>query len=184
MYHSVLKDARGFELLWRLDGETAAAARARGCFCGGRLHAAPYQRKPRGGPDLPKAMEKRFSFSCDREGCRRRVTPPSLRFLDRKVYFAAVILLVPVLTRDVRGERLRKLLEVLKIQRQTLERWVRWWRESFPVSCRWQSVRGLFASPPASAAFPQSLLDAFPPADDVIETILPILRIVTGVPLR
>ena len=43
-----------------------------------RRHAAPgyYDRKPRGGSQ----WTLRFSFCCDQEGCRRRHTPPSVRF--------------------------------------------------------------------------------------------------------
>ena len=67
-------------------------------FCGSPLHDAHYQRKPRGGPhDLQEAFEVRFSLCCGRPGCRRRVLPPSVRFWDRRVYWAPVLLLVSAL---------------------------------------------------------------------------------------
>ena len=48
-------------------------AHQQGClFCGGKLHRADYERKPRGGPE----WDYRYSFCCAREGCRRRQTPP------------------------------------------------------------------------------------------------------------
>lgn len=185
MYQAFLTDARGYELLLKLDAETAAEARAQGCRCGGRLHAAPYQRKPRGGPDsLPAEMDRRFSFTCDRQGCRRRVTPPSLRFLDRKVFFSVAVLLLPLLTRGLSPQRLDKLLETFKVTRRTVERWARFWRETFPASRRWQSVRGLFASPPAREAMPQSLVESFPLMVDLQDRIVSALRIVTGVGLK
>lgn len=182
MYQAFLTDARGYELLLKLDMETAAEARAKGCHhCGGRLHAAPYLRKPRGGPEsLPAEMDRRFSFTCDREGCRRRVTPPSLRFLDRKVFFSVAVLLLPLLTRGRSPQRLEKLLEAFKVTRRTVERWARFWRETFPASRRWQSVRGLFAPPPAGEAMPQSLVESFPLIVDLQDRIVSALRIVTG----
>jgi len=37
-----------------------------------------------------RAVRTPLSFCCDRDGCRKRVTPPSVRFLGRKVYLGAV----------------------------------------------------------------------------------------------
>ena len=82
-----------FELLFAIDQDLAANARAAGCpACGGRLHSVRYPRKPRGGPaDLGPEYDWRFSFCCAGEGCRRRATPPSVRFLGRRVYLGAVV---------------------------------------------------------------------------------------------
>ena len=44
--------------------------------------------------DLPDEYRYRFSFCCDRDGCRKRVTPPSVRFLGRRVYLGAVVILI------------------------------------------------------------------------------------------
>ena len=46
------------------------------------------------GPIAPAGEEfvRRFSLCCGREGCRKRATPPSLRFLGRRVYLCAVVL--------------------------------------------------------------------------------------------
>jgi len=35
-------------------------------------------------------------FCCAVDGCRSRATPPSLRFLGRKVYLAAIVVLVAI----------------------------------------------------------------------------------------
>jgi hypothetical protein len=40
---------------------------------------------------LGREYTQRFSFCCAIDGCRSRATPPSLRFLGRKVYCAAII---------------------------------------------------------------------------------------------
>src|SRR5512137_137825 len=95
MDHRLLQQASFWTVLFSIDQELAATACQAGCSCGGRLHRADFPRKPRGGPaDLPPEYGYRLSFCCNREGCRKRVTPPSVRFLGRKVYFAAVIILV------------------------------------------------------------------------------------------
>ena len=77
------------------DGDLAVMARAGRCgLCGGTLHSACYPRKPRGRPcRLGPEHDRRFSFCCAIDGCRSRATPPSLRFLGRKVYLAAIVVL-------------------------------------------------------------------------------------------
>jgi hypothetical protein len=78
--------ARLYALQTKYDEDLAEQARAGGCTtCGGRLDSARYARKPRGGTsELPDDYQWRFSFCCAVEGCRRRRTPPSIRFLGRQ----------------------------------------------------------------------------------------------------
>ena len=50
MYQAVLADAKFHEQLLAFDRDLAVTARAARCWrCGGVLHAASYDRKPRGG---------------------------------------------------------------------------------------------------------------------------------------
>ena len=64
-------------------------------MCGGVLHSVGIRRKPRGRPaGLGEEHDQRFSFCCAADGCRTRKTPPSFRFLGRKVYLGAVVVLV------------------------------------------------------------------------------------------
>ena len=84
-----------WSLLLSIDRDPAECARRQGCRCGGRLHCANYPRAPLGGPEqLPDEYRQRFSFCCERDGCRKRLTPPSVRFLVRKVYLGAVVVLI------------------------------------------------------------------------------------------
>jgi hypothetical protein len=85
---TVLQDVRFHELLLRFDQDLAAAVRAGGCAsCQAVLHSARYARKPRGVPEgLGPQYCQCLSLCCARDGCRQRATPPSLRFLGRKVY--------------------------------------------------------------------------------------------------
>jgi hypothetical protein len=43
-----------------------------------------------------EAFTRRFSLCCGREGCRRRATPPSIRFLGRRVYVGAAVIIASV----------------------------------------------------------------------------------------
>ena len=169
--------------LWKCDAELAAEARARGCECGGVLHTADYPRKPRGGPDgLDSEVNVRFSFCCAREGCRRRVTPPSLRFLDRKVFFSVIVLLVPVLRDGPTPVRMRRLCERFQVSERTVRRWIRFWRETFATSRTWQAARRLFATPVRTEAMPGSLVAAFSHISDLHERIAAVLKVVTMLP--
>ncbi len=92
MYHDLPRSASFWSFLLTVDEDLAEETRKQGCPCGGRLHSANYQRKPRGTPSqLPEPQRLRLSFCCDRDGCRKRATPHSVRFLGRKVYLAAIV---------------------------------------------------------------------------------------------
>ena len=111
------------QLLEEVDRDLAAAIRVQGCVhCGGKLHSAAIRRKPRGLPE-GASWDTRFSFCCDQEGCRRRATPPSVRFLGRKVYAGFVIVLLAAMRHGLSAARVRTLREVTGASRRTLERW-------------------------------------------------------------
>ena len=115
MYQALLRDSSLFDLLLEFDRDLATEARRAGCGCGGVLHSAAYPRKPRGGPPgLGPEHAVRFSFCCGVEGCRRRVSPPSLRFLGRKVFWGVVVLLVPVLRQGPTPKRVERLWDQLE----------------------------------------------------------------------
>jgi len=181
LYESLMEDARFFDLLLKLDEDVAAEARDRGCECGGALHSARYVRKPRGGPDtLNPETNIRFSFCCAKEGCRRRVTPPSLRFLDRKVFFGVIVLLLPILRDGLTPARLRRLVERFQVRERTVRRWIRFWRETFATSRTWQATRRGFATPVNKEAMPTSLVDAFSLMKDPHGRVAAVLRMVSA----
>jgi len=167
VWHGLLRDSRFFETLCRFDEDLAEQARAAGCRrCGGRLHRAHYPRKPRGGPaELEPGQERRLSFCCAREGCRRRTTPPSLRFLGRRVYFGPVFVLVTTLCQGISPRRVARLREQVGLDRRTLARWRRWWQQAFARSPFWKAARGRFVPPVELPALPASLLERFVGAD-------------------
>lgn len=180
MYQSLLQDSRFFDLLLTLDEDLAAEARRIGCGCGGALHSARYERKPRGGPaGLGPAAAVRFSFCCATEGCRRRVTPPSLRFLGRKVFFGVLVVLLPVMRDGPTRERLDRLCATFAVSVRTLRRWCRFWREAFVTSRVWHALRSRFAVPVGAESLPRSLLAAFSEIGDTQERVVAVLRLVS-----
>ena len=124
MYHVLLRDASFWTFLFEADKKLAHEACQQGCPCGGRLHSANYPRKPRGGGEnLPESYTCRLSFCCDRDGCRKRTTPPSVRFLGRKVYLAAVVVLVAAMRHGPSPRRVRELTEMFGADRCTIAGW-------------------------------------------------------------
>ena len=109
-------------------------------LCGSALHSARYRaqasRPPAGlGPE----HDWRFSFCCARDGCRTRETPPSLRFLGRKVYLAAMVVLIatPAGGRDGSADA----TAVRSLSASTAARSSaggEWWRDTFTASPFWQ----------------------------------------------
>lgn len=159
---NVLGDARLYALLLKCDQDLAAIARDSGCPCGGVLHSASYERKPRGWVgEQPEGYERRHSFCCAEDGCRKRTTPPSLRFLGRKVYLAAVVVLVTALRHGVSDRRAAELRRLVGASRRTLARWRMWWREVFTATAFWRAERARWMPQVSVAELPASLLERF-----------------------
>ena len=163
MYQSVLGDERLFELLGWIDQDLAQGGQGKGCGrCGGRLDRADYARKPRGMPvELGTEHTVRRSFCCAAEGCRRRNTPPSARFLGRRVYVGAAIVGITALRAGARRGEARALRVWLGVSGRTLARWRRWWREVFAASAFWRNARGQLRTPVPARALPGGLLRRF-----------------------
>lgn len=183
MLHKLLEDPRFWSLLSRLDDDLGDEARRGGCiFCHAKLHSADYPRKPRGGPaDLSDAeYGKRCSFCCAR--CRRRVTPPSVRFLGRKVYLGAVVVLATTLRYGPTPHRGERLHELFGVSGRTLARWREWWRESVGRSSFWRAAAGAFSSPVPTEQLPWSLLERF--GGEAGDRLVELLRFVSPITTR
>jgi hypothetical protein len=163
LYAEIFSNASLPDSLLALDRELAEEAKARGCpRCGGVLDVADYPRKPRGGPfALDEVHSRRLSLCCRRDGCRLRVTPPSVRFLGRRVYLSVVVLLCGVLQQGPASWRVDALRRKVGADRRTLERWRRWWVERIGLSRVFEVGRADFMPPPDAAKLPRSLLDSF-----------------------
>ena len=184
MYHEWPRGASFWSLLFSIDQDLAQSARERGCPCGGRLHAAHYPRKPRGADDLPDGRHFRFSFCCDQDGCRRRVTPPSVRFLGRSVYLAAVVVLVSALRQGPTPRRVRELSRLFGADRRTIARWQEFWRVYFPQTPFWKTAAGLLPPSDEAVLWPLSLLKAFLHGEDPGQEWGRLLRFLSPITIR
>ena len=162
MYLGCARSPSLFEGLQKIDEDLAARAKARGCpDCGGPLDYGRWTRKPRG-YDLPEAACRRHGLCCRREGCRRRVLPPSTLFMGRRVYLAAVVLvLVVVRQRRLEGSSARRLREMFGVSHRTLRRWVTFFETVFPRSRYWKLLRGRVPATVHDSRLPEALLASF-----------------------
>jgi hypothetical protein len=117
---------------------------------------------------------RRFSFCCAADGCRKRTTPPSLRFLGRRVYLATVVTLISAMLHGTTAARLARLSVVPGLIRRTLARWRAWWRSAFTDSPFAPVAMAAVVPPIDITALPASLLNRF--AGDVREQLIALLR--------
>lgn len=154
MSHAWAPDGKLWSRLSKLDEELAAEVSRGGCRrCGGRLDRADYPRKPRG--PLGESEERycrRISFCC--AACRRRTTPPSVRFLGRKVYVGAVV--VASCVRLLLGAG-----DLLGVAARTVGRWLSFWRDELVAAPFWRAARGRLMPPVDDERLPLSLLERF-----------------------
>lgn len=161
--HRFLVSASFYSFLLRIDEERSEEVREAGCCCGGRLHKSNYPRKPRGGPDdLGKEHNERLSFCCDQDGCRRRATPPSVRFFGRRVYLSAVVTLVAAILQGATAARMRKVAALVgDVSDRTLKRWRSWWQETFTTTEFWREHGARLSPALAADRLPASLIERF-----------------------
>lgn len=175
MFHSPDSKSTFFQLLLKIDLDTMEALQFKGCpHCQGPLDRADYDRKPRCGPEeIPDNFSKMFSLCCRSDGCRRRVSPASVRFLGRKTYLLFFILMA-----SSHSERLlSKLSRDLKVSRNTLSRWRNYWREDFPLSPVWKRLRGLISPSPSVEKLPVSLVASMRANPSEPESLPPVLKL-------
>jgi len=150
---SIWSDSVFFETLRAVDRGKAEEERAKGCpHCGGILDTANFPRKPRGVGGTTHPVQ-RFSFCCRREGCRKRTTPESVRFLGRKIYVGVVVTLA--VFEPVVSER-------LNLCRQTLSRWSAYWVGVFGFASHfWRERRAMFPPGFDAAGSPAAVVRFF-----------------------
>jgi hypothetical protein len=177
----LLADVTFHDFLLACDRDLAAQARRRGCRrCRGTVHSGNYRRKPRGRLcRLGPKHDLRFSLCCASHGCRTRETPASLRFLGPKVYLAATIILIAVL-HEGGAARMRRLKELVGVDRRSLERWRRWWREIFTATPFWQNARAEFMPPVDEDRLPAAMPERFA-GSSAAERMIAQLRFLTPI---
>ena len=163
MYSSILGKPSLFSLLLDIDRKSLEEYSSRKCpHCGGPLDRAHYLRKPRGviGQSDP-AFSLRFSLCCRVEGCRKRLSPPSVRFYSRRVWVASVFLVAGVLSGGLNQKATEEFKSQLGVSSQLLRRWRRYWAESFASSRFWLRYGYLFSPTDLSLKPFQRLLRNF-----------------------
>jgi hypothetical protein len=132
MFNDIELQREFFEALAQIDEKIVDQAAAGRCpVCSGPLHRSDFARKPRGARMAAAGEEflTRFSLCCGREGCRKRATPPSLRFLGRRVYLGAVVIMASVLAQALTTAK--ALRQATGVPARTCRRWLSWWRGAF-----------------------------------------------------
>jgi hypothetical protein len=149
-----------FEGLTAVDEAIVRRAGAEPCRdCGGRLHRGDYPRKPRGGVVSVEAegFDRRFSLCCGREGCRHRATPPSVRFLGRRVYIGAVVVMASAVMLATMVANAA--VAATGVPARTTRRWLRWWRGPFTTSAAFADLSARLVPAPARLQLPVSVLE-------------------------
>jgi hypothetical protein len=180
MFDEVVLGSEFFEGLARADAQIAASARASRCpHCGGPLHVSNYGRKPRGGlvAVAGESQVVRFSLCCGQEGCRRRATPPSIRFLGRRVYLEAVVIVASVLGLV---ERVSKREPIAGVPSRTVGRWLGWWSGPFVKTAVFAALRARLVTSITPTLLPRVVLEHMRgSADERLERLSLLLRPLT-----
>jgi hypothetical protein len=149
-----------FLALTQIDEELTRQVAAAGCpRCGSPLYRGDYDRKPRGGfiAEAGEEFCRRFSLCCGREGCRRRATPPSVRFLGRRFYLGAVVLVAS--TMALARQTMAALKAKTGVPARTVQRWLGWWQTEFTATGLFLALAGRVVPPLDRARLPGSLLE-------------------------
>jgi hypothetical protein len=162
-YYDFAAEPAFFLFLLEIDRCVAVEAHGRPCAeCGGKLDVANFWRSGYGLPEgAVDECRMRFSFSCRSAGCRMRETPESLRFLRGKAYVSIVIVLISAVRHGLSPERVKALTTRLKVSRQTVANWLKWWREHFPSTDFWKTRRAYFMPSLEEMRLSLSLLEVF-----------------------
>lgn len=105
---------------------------------------------------MGEGLEVRYSLCCRKQGCRHRVTPPSLRFMGRKVHAAWRVVMIEEF-RDLLGHQ-------PELARQTLARWRNYWRDTLQegsLFMRWARGSGGLAASVGDSPSLSTILRSF-----------------------
>jgi hypothetical protein len=92
-----------------------------------------------------------------------------VRFLGRKVYLGAVVILVAAMRQGPSPRRVRELSRLFGADRHTVARWRVFWSEHFPQTPFWKAARGRLVPAVEIVALPLALLEAFLRGEDLVK---------------
>jgi hypothetical protein len=182
MLHPTAISFKFWEMLGEIDEQTTERVAANGCpHCGGRLHRGDSERKPRSGliTLVAAGSVRRPSLCCDRDGCRKRALPPSVRFLGPKVYVGPVIVLACAIAQlTTVGEAHR----TSGVPRRTVRRWRSWWRDDYAQGRHFEEARSRLIPPVDAQALPLGLWERFAErAHDTVDALVKLLAFVAPI---
>lgn len=164
--------------LIKIDVELANSCIKKGCiYCSGKLHQADYPRSPMGMPQsFRDQYSQRISFCC--VNCRKRTTPPSVRFFGRRWYPAPVHIFISIMTCGINKRRIALIKKYfgIMVRESTWRRWRKWWCDEFVVTRFWQAAKGQY--PPSNkiirGPFPRVIFNFY--RGNIAEKMLLFLR--------
>lgn len=163
MYHEILKKPSFHALFAHIDDELAKTAQVAACpFCSGPLYKANYPRSPLGLPaSCREHYDTRRSLCCG--NCRKRVTTPSVRFLGRCRFPAAINVLIAAFMSRASRRRHQQVTRYfgISISLRTWGRWLRWWRDCFIGTAFWKQAKASIPTGEDVPRFPRQLLLIF-----------------------
>ena len=72
-----------------------------------------------------------------------------------------MVVLIAIMREGATAARMRQLCGLVGVDRRTVERWRKWWRETFTASPFWQIGRAAFMPPVDQDRLPASLIERF-----------------------
>lgn len=160
MFDSFEMGIEFFEGLVAIDEAIVERAAREPCrYCNGPLYRGDHPRKPRGGSFAMAtgAFDRRFNLCCGRDGCRRRSMPPSVRFLGRRVYLGAVVIMASAIALTTMA--VAAAVRTSGVPARTTRRWLRWWRGPFTTSAAFVELSARFVAAPERRRLPVSVLE-------------------------
>jgi hypothetical protein len=99
-----------------------------------------------------------------------------VRFLGRKVYLGAVIVLMSAMRQGATPRRLGELSRLFGADAATIARWQAFWRDHVPTTPFWRVARARLLPVVEAVAVPRALVEAFCRTDDVYRDWVRLLR--------
>ena len=142
---SLVSNASFLGFAMDLDRKFCDKTRLKDCpHCGAKLHSACYERKGHNPENaLPEGWNTFYGLCCSREGCRKRVRPPSVRFAGRSPCSSALVLLAQLLRSGGSQRSVIALCKMLKVSERTVRRWLRFWQVVCSRSRWWRELSSL-----------------------------------------
>ena len=140
MHHALPFNATFWAFLFTIDQDLAETTRRHGCPCGGRLHRGLPPQAPRWHRHTAGDLQDQIQLLLQSGECRKRATPPSVRFLGRKIYLGGFIVLISAMRHGPTPRRVRELASLFGVDRRTIARWEKFSLEHFPQSHFWKTA--------------------------------------------